>query len=91
MIPTPPYNLAYLSYNFSLSYSEVEFSISPVIYSTLDWISYLVPDPSITTVSSFPMIIFLDPPRILTSTVSQFIPNSGSNTSAEVNTAISSN
>ncbi len=23
MIPTPPYNLANLSYNFSLSYSEV--------------------------------------------------------------------
>lgn len=31
IIPTPPFNLANLSYNFSLSYSEVVFEIPSLI------------------------------------------------------------
>lgn len=40
IIPTPPYNLANLSFNFSLSYSDVVYDNYPSINSTLSLISY---------------------------------------------------
>lgn len=88
--PTPPYNLALLSESFSISYSEVDDSISPLIYSTLDLIEVFSPAPSIITVSSFPIIIFLQDPKISIPACSNSIPSSGSRTSPAVRIAISS-
>ena len=47
---TPPTSLASLSCSFSLSKSEVESSISPLIFSTLSSISALSPAPLTITV-----------------------------------------
>jgi len=59
IMPTPPLNLANLSCNFSLSYSEVVSTKSPSIDSILSSMIFLSPRPSKTTVSSFEISIYL--------------------------------
>jgi hypothetical protein len=55
---TPPVSLPNLSYNFSLSYSDVVISIAKVISETLSSISAFSSTPSMIIVYSFEIIIF---------------------------------
>jgi len=89
MIPTPPYNLASLSDNFSLSYSDVLILIVSLIYSALAMISSFCPNPSIITVSSFVISTFLHYPRTLGSDFSKDKPTSSEITVPPVKIAIS--
>jgi len=89
MIPTPPYNLASLSANFSLSYSEVDKDMASLIYSALSMISDFSPIPSMMTVSSLEISTFLHCPRTATSAVSKAKPTSSLITVPPVKMAIS--
>ena len=70
MTATPPWSLASLSWSFSLSKSDVVFSISPLILSALSWISLLSPIPFTMTVLSF--VTFTVPALPSMSTVVSF-------------------
>jgi len=63
IIPTPPFNFASLSYNFSLSYSEVVSANYSFIYVTLSSTESFPPAPSIIMVSSFEIIAVLHYPK----------------------------
>jgi hypothetical protein len=86
---TPPVSLPNLSYNFSLSYSEVVISIAEVIYAILSSISALSPDPPIIIVSSLDIIIFSAEPNTSNSASSRVKPTSSLINYAPVAIAIS--
>mmetsp|Transcript_10572 Transcript_10572/g.1664 ORF Transcript_10572/g.1664 Transcript_10572/m.1664 type:complete len:260 (+) Transcript_10572:322-1101(+) len=89
MIPTPPFNLANLSYNFSLSYSEVEEIIPSLIYSTLSSMADFSPVPSKMMVSSLVMMMDLQVPKTVGSDFSKESPISSEITVPPVRMAIS--
>ena len=82
-------SLPNLSYNFSLSYSEVVISIAEVIYETLSSMSALSPEPPIIIVSSFEIIIFSAEPNTSNSASSRVKPTSSLINYAPVAIAIS--
>ena len=86
---TPPVSLPYLSYNFSLSYSDVVISIAEVIYWTLSSISAFSPDPPMIIVSSLEIIIFSADPNTSNSDSSKVNPTSSLINWAPVAIAIS--
>jgi len=87
--PTPPFNLASLSYNFSLSYSDVVTVTYYLIYSTLSSINDLFPIPSIIMVSSLVIKTYLHSPKTEVSAFSKVSPISSLITVPPVKTAIS--
>lgn len=87
--PTPPFNLASLSLNFSLSYSEVAISNYYSICSHLSSIAAFVPIPCIIIVSSLVTTTYLHYPRTVNSDFSSVNPISSLTTVAPVRTAIS--
>jgi hypothetical protein len=82
-------SLPYLSYNFSLSYSDVVISIAEVIYCTLSSISAFSPDPPMIIVSSLEIIIFSADPNTSNSDSSKVNPTSSLINWAPVAIAIS--
>lgn len=87
--PTPPYNFARRSANFSLSYSLVLNLIYSLIYVHLSEILSFDPEPCITIVSSLVIIIFLADPSTDGSDFSNVSPTSSVMTVPPVNIAIS--
>jgi len=71
IIATPPVSLPILSYNFSLSYSEVVIWIASAIVLTRSSTSVLDPAPPIIIVSSFEIITVLAEPNTVKSEVSK--------------------
>ena len=89
-MPTPPFNFARRSRNFSLSYSEVELLIYSLISSTLASISFnFAPASFMIIVSSLLIITLLHSPRTLTSAFSKVNPASSATTVEFVKIAIS--
>ena len=86
---TPPVSLPNLSYNFSLSYSDVVISIAEVIYETLSSISAFSPAPPMIMVSSFEIMIFSADPKTSNSASSKVKPTSSLMNYAPVAIAIS--
>lgn len=82
-------SLPNLSYNFSLSYSDVVISMADVIYETLSSISAFSPEPPIIMVSSLEIIIFSAEPKTSNSASSRVKPTSSLMNYAPVAIAIS--
>jgi hypothetical protein len=82
-------SLPNLSYNFSLSYSDVVISMADVIYETLSSISAFSPEPPIIIVSSLEIIIFSAEPNTSNSASSRVKPTSSLMNYAPVAIAIS--